>query len=186
MASRQELVSSNVNFVHSVVLQYDHEHLSIEDIEDLTHEGFLALADAAARFDESVLPPELFVSFAERRVRTRIRRAFIAITRERFSHSSCDVSAVAAPKDLDPTEISDELRDALLSLNPFECWAIRQRYGLGTGIARTLAEISCDCGLSANRINAILAEAREKLGRFLRPGKPKRGARTYATFSATA
>lgn len=164
--AQEHLVLTHAPLVTLIAARFRRE-LSIDEFEDITQEGLLALSQAAARFDAEILAPELFLRFARNRLHKAIRAAVATIRRDRCDVTNVDESAFREREPMLTNDARDDVHDAVARLSPFEAWVVRERYGLETGVERSIADLCRDCGLGYRLVAAVLEAARKRLSRQL-------------------
>ncbi len=185
-----KLVSDNLNFVKSIANQYTGKGL---DFEDLASEGYMAMVQAAQKFDTSRGTP--FVSYAAPFIRNAMQRAIdqqagvcrVPRSEQKLSHRSAS-SAVSIDEPLSAGNkytlldilvnkdalMADEnaafkqmladLSNCIETLDEREKEVVQKFYGINKPHV-TLAEIGEDMGLKRERVRQIRDKAIRKISK---------------------
>lgn len=172
---RNALITGNMGYVVTLARQYKSELLSTDD---LVSEGCIGLMKAADRFDPNRGKP--FVTFAAPYIRQSIEEAISRITGEvpvmstdeslpvgsnnNFTLLNVleDPDAPRADHALEQHTLSDELTEAISTLNEREQAVVRRFFGIDCQ-RMTMAEIGEELGLKRERVRQIRDKAMRKL-----------------------
>lgn len=172
---RNALITGNMGYVVTLARQYKSELLSTDD---LVSEGCIGLMKAADKFDPNRGKP--FVTFAAPYIRQSIEEAINRITGEvpvmstdeslpvgsnnNFTLLNVleDPDAPRADHTLEQHSLSDELTEAISTLNEREQAVVRRFFGIDCQ-RMTMAEIGEELGLKRERVRQIRDKAMRKL-----------------------
>lgn len=185
-----KLVSDNLNFVKSIANQYVGKGL---DFDDLVSEGYMAMVQAAQKFDTS--RGTQFVGYAAPFIRKAMEKAIeaqagicrIPKTERKFTKRSSGESVsideplsagnkfslldIIANKDAlladESTEfrlLMQDLQDSIAVLDEREKEVVEKFYGIGRAHV-TLAEIGEDMNLKRERVRQIRDKALRKISK---------------------
>ncbi|MDE7085935.1 MAG: sigma-70 family RNA polymerase sigma factor [Prevotella sp.] len=174
-SERDALITGNMGYVVTLARQYKSELLSTDD---LVSEGCIGLMKAADKFDPNRGKP--FVTFAAPYIRQSIEEAISRITGEVPVMSTDEslpvgsnnnftllnvLEAPDAPRAdhaLEQHTLSDELAEAISTLNEREQAVVRRFFGIDYQ-RMTMAEIGEELGLKRERVRQIRDKAMRKL-----------------------
>lgn len=174
-SERDALVTSNMGYVVTLARQYKSDILSTDD---LVGEGSIGLMKAADKYDPSRGKP--FVTFAAPYIRKSIEEAIsrssgdtpVLSTDESLPVGSNnnftllnvleDKDAPKADHEVEQNALSDDLAEAIHTLNEREQAVVRKIYGIESE-RMTMAEIGEEMGLKRERVRQIRDKAMRKL-----------------------
>ena len=174
-SERDALATSNMGYVVTLARQYKSDILSTDD---LVGEGSIGLMKAADRYDPSRGKP--FVTFAAPYIRKSIEEAIsrssgetpVLSTDESLPVGSNnnftllnvleDKDAPKADHEVEQNALSDDLAEAIHTLNEREQAVVRKIYGIESE-RMTMAEIGEEMGLKRERVRQIRDKAMRKL-----------------------
>ena len=169
------MITSNMGYVVTLARQYKSDILSTDD---LVGEGSIGLMKAADKFDPSRGKP--FVTFAAPYIRKSIEDAISRLTGETPVLSTDeslpigsnnnftllnvleDKDAPKADHEVEQNALSDELAEAICTLNEREQAVVKKIYGIESE-RMTMAEIGEEMGLKRERVRQIRDKAMRKL-----------------------
>lgn len=185
-----KLVSDNLNFVKAVANQYVGKGL---DFDDLTSEGYMAMLEAAQKFDAT--RGNKFVSYAAPFIHKAMERAIeqqagicrIPKTERKFTSRSSGESvsidqplseggkislldiiinkdALLADESTEFRLLMKDLQDCISYLDEREKEVVEKFYGIGRAHV-TLAEIGDDMNLKRERVRQIRDKALRKISK---------------------
>lgn len=186
-----QIVNKNINYVKSLANQYRGQGI---DFDDLVSEGYLAMMDAAQKFDES--RGTQFIAYAGPFIRKAMQKAVelqtgsfklpkdIKKTAPRSANKAVSIDAplttsnhntlldILANKDAIDTDEStiftqllNELKAGIDKLDDRERQVVQKFYGIGCTHHITLAEIGEDMGLKRERVRQIRDKAVRKMSK---------------------
>jgi len=174
-SERDALITGNMGYVVTLARQYKSELLSTDD---LISEGSIGLMKAADKFDASRGKP--FVTFAAPYIRKSIEEAIKRVaggtpamstdeslpigSKNNFTllHVLEDKDALKADLEFEQNALSDELIEAINTLNEREQAVVKKFLGVGSH-RMTMAEIGMELGLKRERVRQIRDKAMRKL-----------------------
>ena len=172
---RDALITANMGYVVTLARQYKSELLTTDD---LISEGSIGLMKAADKYDPNKGKP--FVTFAAPYIRRSIEEAISRVTGEAPVMSTDeslpvgsnnnftllnileDKDAPKADHDLEQNALTDEMAEAINTLNEREQAVIRRLYGIDSQ-RMTMAEIGEELELKRERVRQIRDKALRKM-----------------------
>jgi RNA polymerase primary sigma factor len=172
---RDALITANMGYVVTLARQYKSELLTTDD---LISEGSIGLMKAADKYDPNRGKP--FVTFAAPYIRRSIEEAISRVTGEAPVMSTDeslpvgsnnnftllnileDKDAPKADHDLEQNALTDEMAEAINTLNEREQAVIRRLYGIDSQ-RMTMAEIGEELELKRERVRQIRDKALRKM-----------------------